>query len=274
MEKTLCEACKDREHCQDPCKAVNEILWANNHVMERYFSDHIEVYPQHRLEVHFSGLKDNQVKSFSNDDVVPWSSGDCELTQTKIFIEKFFNKTPTKELAERFGIKEQAVLGIYWDALKKLEKLIGVLDMRTCGLKALKPDRFTPDQKMFLLVCVFRFNAAEVARMFNRDRNRVNLKIKRLTDKYAAAFSGMAPKEEIPVDDPPISAKLTRADVVNLVDGYTEQGLSLRKAFKRIADRQGEVIGRPVNPIAIGSQYNKTLAAGANSAGGAILPVL
>lgn len=202
MEKTLCEACQDREHCQTACKPVNDILWKDNHVFERHSQDAIVVFPP-KHETHFSGFADYQLDEISNEDAFPWSSGDYKLTQTNVFIEKFFNKTSTKELAERFGIKEQAVLGIYWDAQKKLEKLIKVLDIRACGLKALKPERFTPDQKMFLLVYVFRFNAAEVAEMFHHDASRVSGKLRRMADKYADAFSGL----EKSVDDRPMAAE-------------------------------------------------------------------
>ena len=49
-------------------------------------------------------------------------------------------------------------------------------------------DRFTDDQKFFLLVSVFGFSGAEVARMFKLDHRRVSMKVKRLADRYEAAF--------------------------------------------------------------------------------------
>jgi hypothetical protein len=132
------------------------------------------------------------------------------------------------------------------------------LDARREGLKATKGDKFTDDQKFFLLVSIFGFSGNEVARMFNQDHRRVSMKVKRMSDKYEAAFST---KVEIPIDDPPIKVKLTRGDVVNMVDAYTEQGLSHRQAFKRIADRQAEVVGRPVKLRAVESRYYKAMKA-------------
>ena len=181
--------------------------------------------------------------------------------QTTVFIERFFNKVPCRELAERFDVKENTIVTMYAHAVESLEKIIEALDARREGVKATKSGRFTDDQKYFLLVSIFGFSGAEVARMFKRDEGRVDQKVKRMADTYEALFSGQAPKEETPVDDPPISAKLTRADVVNMVDRYTEQGLSHRQAFKRIADRQGEVIGRPVKMRAMESRYYKAIAA-------------
>ncbi len=40
-------------------------------------------------------LTDKQLDEISEIDVIPWSSGDMNFTQTKVFIERFFNKVPT-----------------------------------------------------------------------------------------------------------------------------------------------------------------------------------
>lgn len=259
MEKT-CNDCKERATCKAPCATVNAILWHENRVMERHSSKDIVCFPM-RGEVHFSELQDHQLDDFSNSDVIPWASGDARLRKTAVFIERFFNKVPCRELAERFGVKENTIVCMYRDAVESVEKIIEALDSRREGMKATKADRFTNDQKYFLLVSVFGFSQAEVARIFNRDRNMINQKVKRMSERYGALFSGEN-KPESPIDDLPMGDKLTRADVVRMVDAYTEQGLSYRQAFKRIADRQGEVIGRPVNPRAVESRYYKATAAG------------
>ena len=193
--------------------------------------------------------------------MVPWSSGDFRLTKTTVFVERFFNKIPCKELAERFDVKENTIISMYRQAIEQLERIIKALDARREGLKATKSGRFTDDQKFFLLTCVFGFSQTEIAKMFGRDRNMVNKKVKRLSDKYAALFAGQEIKEEIPIKDPPMKGKLTRAQVVNMVEAYVEQGLSHNQAFKRIAGRYAELAGRPVNHRGIESRYYKTLAA-------------
>lgn len=256
MEK-LCESCEKRNDCKAPCKPVKAILWAGNRVMERHFDDIIVCYPQGR-EVHFSEIENFNIEQISSADVVPWSSGDCRLRKTAVFIERFFNRTPYKDLADVFGVPENTVITMYKQALEHVERIIEALDARREGLKATKGDKFTDDQKYFLLASVFGFNGSEIARMFNKDRTSINMKIKRMADKYAAIFSGQDP-QEIPIEDPPINAKLARADIVRLVDAYTEQGLSNQQAFKRIADRQGELTGRPVNARAVESRYYKAM---------------
>lgn len=255
--ETACNNCQEREQCQTPCKAVKSILWANNHVMERHFPDRIEVYPQHVKEVQFSEIEDSQLDKFSTADVIPWSSGDLRLRKTSVFVERFFNKVSCKELAERFGVKENTIVCIYAQALEHVERIIKALDARKEGMKATKADRFTEEQKYFLLTSVFGFSQAEVARMFKRDRNRVNLIVKSMADRFETFFSGQEPKKESTIDDPPINDRPTRADVIKIVDAYVDQGLSHRQAFKRIADRYAEVVGRPVSVRGIESRYYK-----------------
>ncbi len=192
MEEKLCEQCQERDQCQTPCKPVRDILFDGNRVMEKHFPDHIEVYPRHVFEVQFSGLEDHKVDDFSLDDVIPWSSEERRLRKTIVFIERFFNKTPCRELAERFNVKENTIVCMYAQAVEGIQKIIDAMDARREGLKATKSSRFTEDQKIFLLVNVFGFNSVEVARMFSKDHKAVHAKVKRMADKYRAAFSGLS----------------------------------------------------------------------------------
>jgi hypothetical protein len=157
--------------------------------MEKHFHDAIVVYPKNG-EVHFSEIEDYQLESFSTDDVIPWSSGDARLCKTAVFIERFFNKVPCWDLAQRYGVKENTIVSMYANAVRQIDKIIKALDARKEGLKAVKSYGFTDDQKFFLLVCVFGFSGAEVARMFKQERSRVSLTVKRMADKYRALFSG------------------------------------------------------------------------------------
>ncbi|MEN6622628.1 MAG: hypothetical protein ABFD50_13885, partial [Smithella sp.] len=57
------------------------------------------------------------------------------------------------------------------------------------GMRAMKPQRFTDEQKMFLLTHVFYFTQTEVAEMFGLDHRKVSQIVKRMADKYQALFS-------------------------------------------------------------------------------------
>jgi len=182
-----CDTCAKREECKKPCQEVVKLLWADNRIMERHYIDRIVCYPRNG-EVHFTELEERQIEDFSTDDVIPWSSEDLRLRKTTVFVERFFNKVPCKVLADKFGVKENTIVCMYKQAVEQIEKLIEVLDSRREGIKAMKPDIFSDDQKYFLLCCIFGFSQAEVARMFGKDKDMVNKKVKRLRDKYEELF--------------------------------------------------------------------------------------
>jgi len=183
-----CKDCENREHCKTPCKAMNDVLWKDNNVYERHYDDAIVVFPP-KKETHFSALEDYELNEISNEDAFPWaSSGKYELSKTNIFVEKFFNRVPTSELVERFNIPESQILTEYKRCMEQIEKILKILDLRASGIKNIKPDKFTEDEKMFLPVHVFRFNAREVADMFHHHPNNTSLKLNKMASKYKKLF--------------------------------------------------------------------------------------
>lgn len=186
-----CDKCPKYDTCKEPCAAVNDILWKDNRIMERLYGNRIICYPRNG-EIHFSeldiaGIED--MDDFSMHDVIPWTSEDRRLMKTKVFIERFFKKTPCAELAEKYGVKENTIVCMYRDAICTIGKIIDMMDARRNGIKAVKSRCFTEDQKMFLLVSVFGFSGEEVAGMFNLNRGTVNAKVKRMSDRYREAFA-------------------------------------------------------------------------------------
>jgi transposase len=168
---------------------VNRILWDGNRVMERQYATMVKVYPQ-RGEVHLSAVHPARLDKVP--EAFPWSGTDCRLTKTAVFVERFFHKTPYKELAERFGVTENTVVTMYRQAVEQVGKIIEALDARREGLKAVREPgrRLTEEERYFLLVKVFGFSMAEVARMFNLDRRRVGQRLKRMAERYGGLFTG------------------------------------------------------------------------------------
>ena len=184
-----CKKCKDRATCKTPCSEVKAALWKDNRVMERRSGDKIVCYPKTQ-EVHFTELQDFQLDSFSEADVIPWNSAETRLTKTAVFIERFFNKTPCKELAERFGVKENTIVCMFRDAVAQMWKMIETLDAQRGGLKNMKPkNAFTEDEKIFLLCSVFGFSQVQAAEIMNRSQDTIGAKVKRMNEKYRQAFS-------------------------------------------------------------------------------------
>lgn len=255
----LCENCPKRDKCRKPCPAVEKILWKDNRIMERHYKDRIEFFSQGK-EVCFSDLADYKPDQFTYQDTEGFLKTDeLRLRKTAVFVERFFKKTPCKDLAEKYGVKENTIVTMYKQAVEQVEKLVKLMDARKNGIKAVMPDKFTEAQKWFLLVHVFGFSNADVARIFNYDRNVVGQRIKRMTDTYQTLFTGHEFKEKIPIEDPPLHDKLTREDIVQMVEAYADQGLSHQQAFLRIAGRYGEHVGRTVSYKGIGSRYYKAM---------------
>jgi len=199
MEEKLCENCEKRNQCTTPCKAVNAILWDQNQVYERHYNDSIVVFPPFR-EVHFSAVNDYEVEDFSTDDTFPWSSESTKPDKATIFVERFFKKTPRSELAERFGTTEQHIDIMFTKSKYAIEKIVKILAARKEGIKAAKLDRFTEDQKYFLLVDVFGFTGKEVAEMFKKSRPTINKKVNRMREKYTELFHAQETEESKSAD--------------------------------------------------------------------------
>ena len=186
-----CEKCKNRATCKTPCKEVKAALWKDNRVMERRFGNRIVCYPKTQ-EVHFTELQDYQLDNFSDADVMPWNSAETRLTKTAVFIERFFNKTPCKELAERFDVKENTIVCMFRDAVAQLHKMIETLDSQRGGLKNMKPkNAFSEDEKIFLLCSVFGFSQVQTAEIMNRDQTTIGLKVKRMNQTFRQAFNSV-----------------------------------------------------------------------------------
>ena len=183
-----CTDCDKRDKCTTPCKPVKKICWENNKVMEKHYPDHIEVFPGSTRERHFCELTDKQLDEISETDTIPWSSEDTRFRQTSVFIERFFKKTPCKELAEKFGVNENSIVCMYRDAVKRVHKIIAALDSRHEGMKAVSEKTFNQDEKIFLLCCCFGFNQHEVGKIFNMDHRKVHIVVKKMREKYTVGL--------------------------------------------------------------------------------------
>lgn len=249
-----CTGCDNREHCQTPCKEISRKVWKGNRMMEQKFDNHIVLYPLPK-QVRFSEIADYKVDDFSTSDVIPWSSGDTRLRKTAIFIERFFNKTPVHELAGRFGVDDVTISSIYTNTVNQLTKVVEALDARKAGVKLSQSEKFTKEQKYFMLVHVFGFSINEVAEMFSYDRNMVAYKVDRMVRKYGDLFAEQANKDDTTIADPPMSDTPTNDELTSIVDAYFQQGLSRRQAFIRIAERLPVLHGRRTTETSIKKRY-------------------
>ena len=92
--------------------------------------------------------------------------------------------------------------------------------------------------------------------MFNKDRDMINQKIKRMNDTFRDAFSSLEKKE---VEDPELDDNLSREEALKIVNAYVDQGFSKRQAFIRIANRMEAKLGRRITYRGIESKYYKAM---------------
>jgi len=62
------------------------------------------------------------------------------------------------------------------------------MDAKRVGRRALSDKHFTDDQKWFLMRDVFGFSSQDIAQMAGMSLSRVNVRIKRVRDKYKEMF--------------------------------------------------------------------------------------
>jgi DNA-directed RNA polymerase specialized sigma24 family protein len=69
-------------------------------------------------------LSEKRQDEVSGIESLPWKATDHRIKQTTVFIERFFNGTPYKELAERFEVKENTVVCMYRQGGVRVERLM------------------------------------------------------------------------------------------------------------------------------------------------------
>lgn len=261
----VCDRCKNRETCKRPCvfleKMLSEETPQASRVMEKTFDKIIVSFPA-RSQIRFTELEggrqgdDGNSQDLTPDDFdaagpLPWSKSDFKLRKTTVFVERFFNRVPCKVLAENFDVEKNTVVSMYKQAVEQLEKTIDQMDARRGGIKSvMQMTKLSEYQKWFLLVHVFGFSCVEVANMFKKNCKVVHNHVKAMHDDFMNRF------EKKEVADMPID-KLTTPTIIETVEKYAEQGLSLRQAFGRIARTYSEVTGQNIGLRTIESRYYK-----------------
>jgi predicted DNA-binding protein YlxM (UPF0122 family) len=187
-----CASCDTRPECSSMCDSLKQEMKKVGQVMERHGKNTITVYPSFWREVQASCMGEAQCNRISNDDAMPYRTDFIKQVKTGIFIERFFNKLPVSEIAEKYEISEQAVRQNYHDAVETVCKIIDVMETRRSGINGLKHRvNFSDKEKFFLLTYVFGFTNQEVADMFGKHRANVSRETRAIADKYREAFDGI-----------------------------------------------------------------------------------
>ena len=172
---------------------------------ERHGQDEIMLMPIHK-QLRFSELNDGNLgsrsmrdedektveESISADTPSAFLVDNLKYSQSKIFVERFFLGLSYREIAEKYGISENASRSGYLRAVSQIDDLIRQIDNRKSGIKAVRHSKrvFTWQQKAFLLYHVFDFSFNEIAEILGLHRKTVGEKVRQMADQYQEHFKG------------------------------------------------------------------------------------
>jgi hypothetical protein len=130
------------------------------------------------------------------DEPLELITDSIELNKVFVFVERFFNRREFADIADQLNLTEHCVRD-HWDrAVRDIEVLIQVLDTRGHATKQMRKktarwNKFTRDEKAFLLMDIFGFNTMETAEILGFNPNLIHRIARRLEIKYRAAFDAV-----------------------------------------------------------------------------------
>jgi len=196
-ESLTCRDCDKRESCNTLCRAIQLAIHEPGAVYERGNA----VMPERNNVIQFSvlgahALEQGDPDTFTEEDRLQLNSDALELRSSVVFFEHFFNGTSLSELAERMNTSYGNVWLMYREACERIEFLATMLDLRMAAMKLARKgnlNKFSYDQKVFLLSHVFGFSLKEVSTILGQySQAWVKRKAQRMEKKYRAAFEAAA----------------------------------------------------------------------------------
>ena len=215
MEITdYCSRCRKRKTCKTTCIFVDEILKKDNRP-QHYEIDAIGLHGEditilksknHRYEVNESGLDymyslDTDGEGWSGDDKVtpftteansPWSDYQPTLTQTTVFMARFFHKKSFEEIADELGTNVGNVQSQCQHAKARMVEALKLADMKENTIakyrlaleRSQKATGKLPKYiRWFLMNKVFNLTVGDIAEIENTTSATVASKIRVAYDK-------------------------------------------------------------------------------------------
>ena len=194
--KGTCDKCSHRKFCKKPCKPVENYLSEDNpRSMERPIGNNaILLYPKHN-EINESALSTftfengkssfNIRRIFSDGNGSPFLSAvEPQLTQTGIFVDRFFFRKGFAEIAKKYDISEGAASKMYAKAKNKLLKTVKAMDRVDFARDIGKPLVNMPKGvRVFLLSVVFKLSNSEISRLLDIHHSLVHRYLNQIRDR-------------------------------------------------------------------------------------------
>lgn len=163
-----CSKCKNRKICKRPCRFVEKVLTVGNRaVMERYIADAenqiIMNFPDSRRSVRFSETEMNV-----EEIEYPELPEEPEINQkAKVFYLRFFQKMSYEEISKLVGASPEDCSKKYYDALKRINKILTFMDVKAdCEKLLAKDDGLTDEQRIWICKSIMRLTALQISKLF------------------------------------------------------------------------------------------------------------
>lgn len=215
----MCAKCRHRNKCKEPCAFVEAILTEDNRppFYERNTTGQDDTpiriikSKNHRHEINQTNLDQyagpapadddeprRQTEPFSTEAENPFVSYQPKLSQTTVFINRFFLGRPYEDIASDLEVSVDTVVSMFKRAKERLFEALYFADNRQATIKRFESIRrrngakfgkLTKGQRWFLMHDIFDLSVKEIADMEGATVHRVNHAIIDATDRIKAGLA-------------------------------------------------------------------------------------
>jgi len=182
----LCKRCRHRSRCKAPCAPVEKYLaYGTSTPFEIYLRDSVtKLCPASKRVVRRSEMVteyDNREKAsneaqraFSTENDTPFQDLTPRLKQTGIFIDRFFNRMPYAEIAEKYATSEHNAQCLYQNAVKRLDKTVKAMDrIELAKANGKRLESLPTRERVRILYCGLEMSVTEIARFIGINHSAV-----------------------------------------------------------------------------------------------------
>ena len=210
LPKDMCKKCKNRKTCKTPCAFVEAILSEDNKTpfYERNTKGQddqpIKLIKSKnwRREINETNLDQYGKSNLVNDNIKrtpftteaenPFETLKPQLSQTTVFINRFFLRKDYKEIATEMDVPVDTIVSMFMHAKNRLLEALGFADNRHMTIERYKSllernekafGKLPKRQKYYLMNRVLGLTIPEIAEIEDVTPHRVHSSIKEVSDQ-------------------------------------------------------------------------------------------
>jgi len=204
--KNVCAKCHNRKICKRPCWFVDYLLsQVTDGSLERQTSNNSLMHFGHYWEKRFSDYHESTLKKVIFEVAEEQPDGndqshrhleDIDFTPHQqvadIFYMRFILGKSYAEIGEKYGIDHRTASGLYSQSLKRINKILEILDGRDKAIQyamSRGKNTLSKHEKAFLLNKVFGFAFGEIAEILGyHGTDAIQHKVNEMYRKYQKEY--------------------------------------------------------------------------------------